>query len=247
MKEMLFKETKLGGPRRVSVYLPARFRESRRYPLLIVHDGGDYMRYASLQTVLDNLIHRLEVAPLVVALTHPGDRLSEYPNHPGHAAFIAEQVLPEMKAKFPLYDAPASRCLMGASFGGVAALATAWRYPGHLRPPAPAVGELRVHRHRREQARPDLRPGRRVHQRLPRQAGQALGEGLRVLRHLRVADLREPLDGAGPAGDRHGGPLRGGARRTQLGELARPAPKRAVLAISRAAVDGLRVSFRLQT
>ncbi len=130
VKEMLFKETKLGGPRRVSVYLPARFRETRRYPLLIVHDGGDYMRYASLQTVLDNLIHRLEVAPLVVALTHPGDRLSEYPNHPGHAAFIAEQVLPEMKAKFPLYDAPASRCLMGASFGGVAALATAWRYPG---------------------------------------------------------------------------------------------------------------------
>jgi enterochelin esterase-like enzyme len=35
-----------------------------------------------------------------------------------------------MQAKFPLYEAPASRCLMGASFGGVAALATAWRYPG---------------------------------------------------------------------------------------------------------------------
>ena len=130
IKEMIFKETALGGPRRVSVYLPARFRESRRYPLLIVHDGADYMRYAALQTVLDNLIHRLEVAPLVVALTHPGDRLSEYPNHPGHAKFIAEQLLPEMQAKFPLFDAPASRCLMGASFGGVASLATAWRYPG---------------------------------------------------------------------------------------------------------------------
>jgi len=130
IKEMLFAQTTLGGPRRVSVYLPARFRETRRYPLLIVHDGGDYMRYASLQTVLDNLIHRLEVAPLIVALTHPGDRLSEYPNNAHHSAFIAQQVLPEMQAKFPLYEAPASRCLMGASFGGVAALATAWRYPG---------------------------------------------------------------------------------------------------------------------
>ncbi len=130
IKEMVFSQTALGGPRRVSVYLPARFRETRRYPLLIVHDGGDYVRYASLQTVLDNLIHRLELAPLIVALTHPVDRLTEYPNHAGHAAFIAEQLLPAMQAQLPLYEAPASRCLMGASFGGVAALATAWRYPG---------------------------------------------------------------------------------------------------------------------
>lgn len=130
IKEMVFTETALGGPRRVSVYLPARFRETRRYPLLIVHDGGDYVRYASLQTVLDNLIHNLEVAPLVVALTHPVDRLAEYPNHAGHATFIAEQLLPAMQDKFPIYETAASRCLMGASFGGVAALATAWRYPG---------------------------------------------------------------------------------------------------------------------
>ncbi len=130
IKEMVFTETALGGPRRVSVYLPARFRETRRYPLLIVHDGGDYVRYASLQTVLDNLIHNLEVAPLVVALTHPVDRLAEYPNHAGHATFIAKQLLPAMQDKFPIYETAASRCLMGASFGGVAALATAWRYPG---------------------------------------------------------------------------------------------------------------------
>ncbi|MBL9104553.1 MAG: hypothetical protein JNL82_26650 [Myxococcales bacterium] len=130
IKEMIFAKTPLGGPRRVSIYLPARFRETRRYPLLIVHDGGDYFRYAALQTVLDNLIHRLEVAPLIVALSHPGDRLTEYANHEGHAAFIAEHVLPDMEKQFPLYGTPATRCLMGASFGGVASLSTAWRYPG---------------------------------------------------------------------------------------------------------------------
>lgn len=118
------------GARRVTIYLPARFRESRRYPLLIVHDGGDYVRYAALKTVLDNLIHRLEVAPLIAALTHPADRLVEYPNHAGHAAFLTEHLLPFMEKRFPLYEVPAARCLMGASFGGVASLATAWRYPG---------------------------------------------------------------------------------------------------------------------
>lgn len=118
------------GTRPVTIYLPARFRESRRYPLLIVHDGGDYLRYAALKTVLDNLIHRLEVAPVIAALTHPGDRMVEYPNDPKHAAFLAEHLLPFMEKRYPLYEAPGARCLMGASFGGVASLSTAWRYPG---------------------------------------------------------------------------------------------------------------------
>ena len=30
--------------RSTAIYLPARYRETRRYPLLVVHDGGDYVR-----------------------------------------------------------------------------------------------------------------------------------------------------------------------------------------------------------
>ena len=45
--------------RDIQVYLPARFRKSRSYPLLVVHDGADYLHYADFQTVLDNLINRL--------------------------------------------------------------------------------------------------------------------------------------------------------------------------------------------
>ena len=52
--------------REVQIYLPAQFRRNRTYPLLIVHDGLDYLRYADLKNVLDNLIHAGEVAPLVV-------------------------------------------------------------------------------------------------------------------------------------------------------------------------------------
>ena len=42
-----------------------------RYPLLVVHDGLDYLNYASAKTVLDNLIHRNEVAEMVVAFVPP--------------------------------------------------------------------------------------------------------------------------------------------------------------------------------
>src|SRR4029079_3083372 len=61
----------------VTVYLPARFRRTVAYPLLVVHDGGDFLQYAAAKTVLDNLVHRLDVAELVVAFVRPGNRLVE--------------------------------------------------------------------------------------------------------------------------------------------------------------------------
>jgi enterochelin esterase-like enzyme len=113
----------------VTVYLPARFPQAVRYPLLVVHDGGDYLRYAAAKTVLDNLIHRLDVAEIVVAFTDPGDRLVEYANSAAHARFVTAELLPNLEADLPLAATPAGRCLMGSSFGAVAALSTAYRYP----------------------------------------------------------------------------------------------------------------------
>ncbi len=119
-----------GGQREVQIYLPARYRKRRRYPLLIAHDGHDFLKYADLKVVLDNLIERMEVAPMIVALTQSPDRLREYPGDPRHAQFIKEDLLPWLHQRLPLHDSPRERTLMGASFGGVASLYTAWRYPG---------------------------------------------------------------------------------------------------------------------
>jgi len=130
LREAVIPSAALGRDAHVTLYLPARLRPTRRYPLLVVHDGGDYLNYASIRTVLDNLIHRLEMAETVVALSHPVERLAEYPNNPDHAKFVAEELVPWLEADLPLQGTPESRCLMGASFGAVAALSTAWRYPG---------------------------------------------------------------------------------------------------------------------
>lgn len=115
--------------REVAVYLPARFRRNRRYPLLVVHDGHDYLRYADLHTVLDNLIHYLEIPQLIVTLTQSPDRLREYAADDRHAAFVADDLLPYLAANYPLLDDRTARGIMGASFGAVAALHTAWRTP----------------------------------------------------------------------------------------------------------------------
>ena len=113
----------------VTLYLPARFRRTAHYPLLIVHDGGDYLGYASAKTVLDNLIHRLDVAEVVAAFTYPGERLTEYANSAAHARYLTAELLPRLEAELPLVAKPSGRCLMGSSFGAVASLSTAYRYP----------------------------------------------------------------------------------------------------------------------
>ena len=101
---------------------------ARSYPLLVVHDGHDYLRYASLKTVLDNLIHRLEIPELIVALTTRPTAWASTPTtsatrlpHRGAGAHL--------EPRFPL--CAARRALPdGRQLRRVASLSTACRYPG---------------------------------------------------------------------------------------------------------------------
>ncbi len=129
LEERTFRSRALGGERRLTVYRPARFKETRRHPLLIVHDGGDYLRFASLQTVLDTLTHRLEIPGIVAVLTHPPDRMAQYRDNEAHARYLVEELVPHLEDELPLLGSPAGRALMGASLGAIASLSTAIRYP----------------------------------------------------------------------------------------------------------------------
>ena len=132
LKDLVLDSGALGRSASTTVYLPAGFDVggSRRYPLLVVHDGGDYLHYAQLKTVLDNLVHRHRMAEVVVAFSHPGERLVEYADDPRHARFLVDELVPAMEAELPLVAEPWGRGLMGASFGAVASLAAARRAPG---------------------------------------------------------------------------------------------------------------------
>jgi enterochelin esterase-like enzyme len=125
-----FHSRAFGGPRHGHIYLPARFRKTRLYPLLVVHDGSDYLKFTGMKTILDNLIHRLEIPDCIVCFVDSSDRLREYADDERHARFLTEELIPDLTRRLPILDRPQARCLMGASFGGVAALSTAFRYPG---------------------------------------------------------------------------------------------------------------------
>ena len=121
----------LGRAIPVHLYLPADFsmEPEHRYPLLVMHDGTDYLHYADAATVLDNVIHRGLTPEFVVAFCDPHDRLLEYADHEHHALFVVEELVPYLESHLPLIGDREHRCLGGASFGAVATLSTAVRFP----------------------------------------------------------------------------------------------------------------------
>jgi enterochelin esterase family protein len=130
LDDLVVRSDALDGDYPVTLYRPAGCCPTGDYRLLVVHDGGDFLRYAAAQTVLDNLIHRKQMAETVVAFLHPKDRLSEYTDSPRHAEFVTRELLPLLENDFPLAGEPSTRCLLGSSFGAVASLSMARRYPG---------------------------------------------------------------------------------------------------------------------
>lgn len=86
-------------------------------PLLVVHDGHDYARRASLRRLLE------PYQPLRVALLSAADRNEAYSASARYARLLAEELLPEL--------GPASRRVgLGCSLGGLALLHAHRRHPG---------------------------------------------------------------------------------------------------------------------
>lgn len=130
-RSLTIPSARLGRAVPVHLYLPATFsmEPEHRYPLLVMHDGSDFLHYAAAATVLDNLIHRGLTPELVVAFCDPDDRLAEYADDERHAAFVVDELVPYLESHLPLVGDRDHRCLGGASFGGVATLSTADRFP----------------------------------------------------------------------------------------------------------------------
>ena len=118
-----------GEQRRLGIYRPAGYHEQGDYPLVVIHDGFDYVDHAALLPILDNLIAAGDLPPLVAALTQSPDRMVEYVDDPRHAAFITRDLLPAVESACAVARSPQRRVLMGASLGAVASLSVAARAP----------------------------------------------------------------------------------------------------------------------
>ena len=85
----------------VTVYVPARMRRDRRMPLLVVHDGGDFLDDSSMGTVLDNLMHRRLIADcLAVFQPIPATAFENMPRKKPTAAFSRASSFRSSRGRF---------------------------------------------------------------------------------------------------------------------------------------------------
>lgn len=106
-----------------------RGRPGDPLPMLVVHDGPEYARYAALLDLLTVATADGRLPPMRAALLAPVDRNEHYSASPAWSRALVSEVLPALGALAP--TPPGRRYLvgMGASLGGLATLAAARTAP----------------------------------------------------------------------------------------------------------------------
>ena len=137
-----------GTPHNYQVYVPAQYDRSRPIPYMIFLDGSGYAGNAvRVPVVLDNLIARRDVPPMMAIFVDPGvmpalsdqaqnryERIFEYDSlTPRFSSFVIDELVPAVAAAYNLSADPNDHGIAGISTGGVGAFVTAWNRPDQFR------------------------------------------------------------------------------------------------------------------
>jgi iron(III)-enterobactin esterase len=122
--------------RKITVYVPAQYKPGSDAPFMVVHDGPKGNPDMEILRILDNLIAKKRVPPMILIMIANGggdaqghERGREYDTMSGvFAEYIETEVLPrvEKNCNVRLTKDPDGRAVMGNSSGGSAALIMAW-------------------------------------------------------------------------------------------------------------------------
>ncbi|WP_188093671.1 alpha/beta hydrolase-fold protein [Marinobacter salinexigens] len=125
---------RLGNTRNVAIWVPegVGVAGDGRVPLAIFFDGDDYLSKVPAPRILDHLIRAGDIPPVVAVFVSNPDRRarnSELPCNEDFADFMALELLPFVSDRTGFSFSGGTTLLAGASFGGLAAACTAFRYP----------------------------------------------------------------------------------------------------------------------
>lgn len=127
-----FSSSVLGNTRPVRIYLPPGYDKSgAAFPLVLFHDGMDYIMLGRAVNVLDNMIHAGRIPPLIAVFVPPVNRADEYAGGSigNFAHFVSREVIPAIDRSYRTLQHPDSRAVIGSSNGGNIALYLAMEYP----------------------------------------------------------------------------------------------------------------------
>ena len=132
MNDTLLKSSYLNNQRRVYVYTPPGYEENNgvKYPMILFHDGTDYLSLSSVKNILDNLIFEKKINPVIAVLVPPVDRENEYAFNQTDkfASFIIEELVPYIDSQFRTLRYPEYRAMTGPSYGGLITTQICYEY-----------------------------------------------------------------------------------------------------------------------
>ncbi|MSO52478.1 MAG: hypothetical protein CK533_11000 [Acidobacterium sp.] len=119
------------GPRRLWIYLPPGYSAATDtlYPVMYLLDGGNYVEKMNVPRILDRLIARRTIPPVIAVFSEPGDRQEEYTRNPRWRAFITSELVPQIDKRFRTFPAPDHRIILGSSLAAYGAVDLAVEFP----------------------------------------------------------------------------------------------------------------------
>ncbi|MCR9131443.1 MAG: alpha/beta hydrolase-fold protein [bacterium] len=119
-----FSSSVLNNSRTIRVYVPPNYNSDNSYPMMLFHDGSEFISLANAQNVFDNLIHDRKINPTIGVFVPPVDRSNEYAweDTDKFENFIVTELMPFLEDNYAISSDAAERGMIGPSY---AALITA--------------------------------------------------------------------------------------------------------------------------
>lgn len=117
-----------GEERAVWVYTPHGYDPAGEYPLVVLHDGWNWVAHAPIADVADGLIAAGLVPPLVIVMHESRDR-EELACDPAFVTMVADRLIPWCAQRYAVTRDPARTIVAGQSYGGLNAAYAAFERP----------------------------------------------------------------------------------------------------------------------
>ncbi len=118
--EAFKKGEKVIADRKVTIYLPPNYRKNKKYKVLYFKDGSDYIRFGKAPNILDNMISKKQIEPVIAVFIDPIDRDEDYvlSNKDFYVDYFLNKLIPWVENNYSARNDKEGRVLIGASAGG---------------------------------------------------------------------------------------------------------------------------------
>lgn len=133
VEEKKIKSTILGNERKAWIYTPPGYKtDGTPYHLVVMFDGTAYTMLVPTPVILDNMIAKALIPPMVaIVLDNPTQtsRNDELPCNARFADFLATEVVPWMRQNYNVTSNPKETVVAGSSYGGLASMFAGLKHP----------------------------------------------------------------------------------------------------------------------